>query len=1152
MHVVAVAETVVPGAGALGDARSPYHLAVRTLPPGHFTVHSFRGREGLSKLYAFDVDVTCAAADEAIERLSLGQPAVLTSRVGMAPRAIHGIVARIDALGACEARDAHQYRIRLVPRMWLLRRRKGSRIFQRMRIDEVVNAVCAQAGVATRWWLRRSHPAREYCTQYEETDFEFITRILAEEGVFFTFAQESAPIDLLANIAGAAAGTGAAATIASAVAGAALDALFGGETAVFADDALWYPPICDGSVISEVANVVGAVGAGVLIDVGSVSAAAAVAPKLFYLASAGTTTAKHDKVTKFVAGAEVRSNSAEFSVFDPARPQAPLVSRDATTDLLSDAFSALTGAASAAVAGTVASATSAIPGAASVAAAAATAADALLGGLLGTADLEVYEHHANYHFPEWDWLKEEPGLILRQKRRRARGGAGESGCPTLTPGHTFALDDHPLAHFNRSWVVASVRHEGHATAPEHATEWQVYRNYFECVPSEVTFCPPRPKQRTMVAALTATVVGPPGEEIHTDAQGRIKVHFHWDRSGRREDASCWIRTMQSWGGANWGTQFIPRVGMEVVVTFDGGDPDKPIVLGCLYNGTHPTTFPPSSDKTRSGIRTNSSPGGAGFNELSFEDKTGAEQVYLHAQRDLDEVVRRDHTARVGRDDVTEIGRSQRTVVSGDRSDLVRGKCDTHLVGDQATHLEGNRRDVVIGSENRRIRGEHQLHLEAPSRVDAVGAAEHSYAADLTTRIGGNHTLIVGKHDAKRAMTLRVEGAGTISADDGLILEAGRGLTLQCGKTSIRIGADGIELNGSMVRVAGDAGGIEVGKDGLTLKSDGVLAQLGKKLLIKTDKASLAMGDECKIDGQKILLNSPEQATEKPPPQPRPPTEIALVDKDDGPLAGQRFSIELEDGSMRTGVTDKDGKATLDLPTDGKIWFPDLAEIEGAAKSDEALSPWIPHVVQQGEYLTKLAARRGATPKDVWDDPRNASIRALRKTGEILHPGDVVHLPESPQGPAKVRTRTSNRYRARVPVVQVAVAFYGKSGPLANEEYTIHGLSGSGGRAVTGVTDGQGAVKVEIPVHLTGVDVYFPRTNQRYSLAVGHLDPATESSGIRDRLRNLGFYGRHNPAAADAEAALQRAILAFQKANDLEATGVADEATRRALAEKHGA
>jgi type VI secretion system secreted protein VgrG len=395
----------------------------------------------------------------------------------------------------------------------------------------------------------------------------------------------------------------------------------------------------------------------------------------------------------------------------------------------------------------------------------------------------------------------------------------------------------------------------------------------------------------------------------------------------RRDSKHGRSTMQGLSGPGWGCQFIPRVGMEVVVAFDGGDPDKPIVLGTVYNGTHPAPFNVPEGKTRSGIRTSSSPGGQGSNELSFEDAAGAEQVFLHAQRDLDAAVERDRTARVKRDDVEEIDRHRKSTVGGDSTDLVKGKREDRVLGDASSEIVGNRIDVVSGTEDRRVRGQRTLRLESGDMVDVGGAAEHHYARDLTTRVTGNHTIIVGKHDARRSLTLRIEGTGTISTEDGLVIEAKGGLTMKCGTTSIRVGADGIELHGTMVRAAGDAGGLEVGKDGLKLKSEGVLAHFGEKLLVKSEKASLAMGSEVKIDGEKILLNSPENATDKPPTEPPPPTEIDLVDHDGKPLAGQRFVVLLDDGSQRTGVTDKDGKAKLDLPCGGNIRFPALSEVE---------------------------------------------------------------------------------------------------------------------------------------------------------------------------------------------------------------------------------
>src|SRR5262249_39025879 len=156
-------------------------------------------------------------------------------------------------------------------------------------------------------------------------------------------------------------------------------------------------------------------------------------------------------------------------------------------------------------------------------------------------------------------------------------------------------------------------------------------------------------------------------------------------------SSCWIRTMHPWGGAGWGVQHIPRVGMEVVVVFEGGDPDKPLVLGCVYNGTHPPPFALPADRTRSGIRTQSSPGGGGNNELSFEDRRGQEQVYLHAQRDLDEVVEHDHTLEVRADERIRVARNQTSYVDGDRIDVVSGNSDERVSGTLVTRVEGAER-----------------------------------------------------------------------------------------------------------------------------------------------------------------------------------------------------------------------------------------------------------------------------------------------------------------------------------------------------------------------------------------------------------------------------------------------------------------------------
>jgi hypothetical protein len=196
---------------------------------------------------------------------------------------------------------------------------------------------------------------------------------------------------------------------------------------------------------------------------------------------------------------------------------------------------------------------------------------------------------------------------------------------------------------------------------------------------------------------TATVVGPPGEEIHVDEHGRVKVQFHWDREGQRDEhSSCWLRAMQPWAGAAWGSQFILRVGMEVVVTFVGGDIDRPMVLGAVPNAQNPMPYLLPGQKTRSGIKTRTSPGGGGSNELRFEDAAGQEQVFLHAQKDLDAVVENNHTRTVRGDEAMSVARTSKVEIGGDQEVSIGGNevvtinknLVLHVVGRQIIHVDG--------------------------------------------------------------------------------------------------------------------------------------------------------------------------------------------------------------------------------------------------------------------------------------------------------------------------------------------------------------------------------------------------------------------------------------------------------------------------------
>ena len=268
---------------------------------------------------------------------------------------------------------------------------------------------------------------------------------------------------------------------------------------------------------------------------------------------------------------------------------------------------------------------------------------------------EIYEYPGG--FVEPDAGKARAKNFLGALVRDAAVGRGEGGVTRFLPGLAFSVSRHPRSDLNGRYVLRTVDQGGAAAsfAGGASDKEANYRCAFTCTPEALAVRPMRstPKPR-MYGAQTAMVVGPSGSEVYVDEQSRIKVQFHWDREGKAdENSSCWIRVAQTWAGAGWGALTVPRVGMEVVVHFLEGDPDKPLVTGCVYNATHP---PPLESHTKSGFRTNSSPGGGGANELSFEDKKGEEQLYLHAQRDFVKVIERNV--------VTIIGGTRKTIVKG--------------------------------------------------------------------------------------------------------------------------------------------------------------------------------------------------------------------------------------------------------------------------------------------------------------------------------------------------------------------------------------------------------------------------------------------------------------------------------------------------------
>lgn len=866
-------------------------------------VHSWSGVEAISRVYDFRIDVSTPLPGLLFERYVLGSPATFHASVAGQDRHVHGIICAVRAQSrhVAHAPEHAHFTLRLVPRLWLFSRRRDSRIFQDKRFDEVLHDVFHARNLESKWHMETERPKRPYLTQYEESDLAFVRRLCAENATLFYFEQPAGRVDTAADLAQRgleALGDPRTRSIVEIVA--LLGQLGSGiespsEEIHFTDHAA-YPAIESGGLEGA------AVALGDLATHGEFGHAAP-APVIRYL-HGGALSAAEENILDFSLGHSIRTTSTSYHVFDPRRPMSPLR-------------------------------TSAHEGALTESDLGDVLRDAMTGGSAGAlshldfssrvGDLERYDHDERDLYPDWDYGHKEAERALLQHRRDHVNSRGRSSSVRLSAGKRFTLLGHHHLGVDGVYVVTAVRHEG--TAHPATSSETPYTNRFECVPANVAYLPKRPRRRSVQVCLTATVAGPPGDDIYVNDHGQIKVKFHWDRAAGDADPTCWLRTMQAWAGAGWGAQFIPRVGMEVVVGFDGGDPDKPIVLGAVYNGTHPMPFATPRHKTRSGFRSRSSPRGDGNNELSFEDKAGEEQIYIHAERDFDTHVRHDRTARIGNDEHLE--------VRGQRTATVRGREQTTIGGAEERTVTGDRTDRVQGTEYVRredldvlVMGTRHTVVNRTDRAEVRGDELSTVHGDHVRDIRGASTVLVGRADEKRAATALVEGPLQVTAAESIDITSDKDITFRVGCSFIRLTSGKIELGSSEVSVNGEDARLLLKEGEAKLKVNNKFQVVSDdSIVMKSTAASLGLKSEAKLDGTKVLLNSPENASDDIQTNQPNPTRIELVDEEGQPVAYQRYRIELGDGTEYTGFLDEEGKAEVDLPSSGTITFPELADVQ---------------------------------------------------------------------------------------------------------------------------------------------------------------------------------------------------------------------------------
>ncbi|WP_368678948.1 type VI secretion system tip protein TssI/VgrG [Dickeya oryzae] len=323
-----------------------------------------------------------------------------------------------------------------------------------------------------------------------------------------------------------------------------------------------------------------------------------------------------------------------------------------------------------------------------------------------------HQRESYQHFDYPGRFKQDPsgkaftGYRLDALRADAITGVGESNAAELRPGGTFTLTEHPNPAFNLAWQVVAVTHSGQqpqALEEESGGEPTTLSNSFEVVKATTTWRAAMPYKPMVDGPQIATVVGPAGEEIYCDEFGRVKLQFPWDRYGASDDqSSCWVRVSQGWAGGQYGLIAIPRIGHEVVVSFLEGDPDQPIITGRTFHATNPSPYPLPANKTRTSLRT-STHKGAGFNELRFEDQAGQEEVFIHAQKDMNTVVLNNRSTAVNASHTENVGGDQTVMVQHNQTVSVKENQVTEIQGEQTVAVTKNRNTTVDDNESLQVK-----------------------------------------------------------------------------------------------------------------------------------------------------------------------------------------------------------------------------------------------------------------------------------------------------------------------------------------------------------------------------------------------------------------------------------------------------------------
>jgi type VI secretion system secreted protein VgrG len=661
------------------------------------------GTEQLGRLSEYRVQLMSATDDIKIADVLGTTMAVHVDLADGSTRYFNGIVTRFCSTGWNGSFATYEAIIH--PWLWLLTRSSNCRIFQDMTAIDIVKAVTGDAmygGLVNldTSLLSTTCEARTYCVQYRETDFNFVCRLLEEEGIYYYFSHEEAKHTMvLADSYGA------------------HDTIAGYDAVIFRGE--------------------------------------------------GSREEGDEAVTHWSAGGEIQSSVYVLNDFDFEK-----------------------------------------------------AASSTSGGLLVKATVAAAFSQASYEMFNYPggYVKAATGTTLARGRMEAIHGQCEqieakTTARGLYPGGLFGLTEHPREDQNRDYLVTGAQYEitGDDYSSESTTAGELLFNCaFTAVGKEHAYrAPPIMRKPFVQGPQTAMVVGKAGEEIWTDKYGRVKVQFHWDRLGKEDEtSSCWVRVSQSWAGKGWGAMFIPRIGMEVVVDFLEGDPDQPLITGCVYNGDAMPPYALPAEQTKSTIKTNTSKGGGGFNEIRFEDKKDSEEIFVQAEKDFNRVVKNNDTLAVGFEKADK--GDQTITINHDQSLDVGNDRTVHVVNDQTTNID---HDQVITVKN-------------DQSVDIGNDQTESVGNNMTVKVTKNHALSVGGDQ-----TEKVDGDQSVDVGKTCVIEAATSITLKVGGSSIKIEAAKITIKSTEIAISSDAnmkveaGAMMTTKSGAVMTIQGALVKI---------------------------------------------------------------------------------------------------------------------------------------------------------------------------------------------------------------------------------------------------------------------------------------------------------------------------------------